>query len=776
MEEARADKPEERGQPGELPEEEVEKTDDEANSPSLPSDLPRSLNDIRQPLEISTASTYMDPWTGEEVTTTSPQPMATTGGASVGIAFGDDDEVDSILRDPVASDVTRKERLQTLFSRAASSGDVTMVDHILNGPARGYIDLNMPDDTGTTPLIYATCFGNQQIVRLLLDAGADVDAQDRRNKWTALIWATNSNSAELVKDLIKYGASRNLQSSTGRTAADFIAPDAHDDIVESLRGRTDSSIGHAGVGDREWDHVTPSTLYDERNFELQMAEEDMRRRMMEESNYNLEVDLGALGLDQPQDDNDDDGLGDASNAKLEQEWQFFVFSERDIPRMMQVLVREMQPLRSNSQRPVPANVLFLSMRYAALYGGGDLLRLLVEQFFTTLEEVITEKAQDMTILAFWMSNCTILLFYLQRDEAIVKEEASLRDRMEQAIRMCIAAFVSDSERRIGRQLESCVLEYEQIEGLSDVRYESDWSLFRRSRRRNGPNTSSRPPSPRARADPSPRNITSLLSSTLFVMDAYDIHPTIVIQVLSQIYYRIGAELFNSILRNRQYHARSKAMEIRFNLSSIEDWAIYNNRKISSEAYQVSNSLRIPSVSEYARTHLATLVQLLQWLQCLSCLSDDIETIKATVTALHHLSAAQLLKVAREYRQEVGEPRPSKDLLNYLRALNKEQALALGHGEKFADRELELDPDVMLQIDLPKPVDLIITYGSGIGGMNKERERQYQPYVPADIIDSLDIAHPGPTVDRRTLPSELFSDEANDDAQDPDESYLVSQWS
>jgi hypothetical protein len=59
----------------------------------------------------------------------------------------------------------KKEQLQSLFSRAASNGDIRCVRSMLNGPARDYIDIDAEDEDGSTPLIHASCFGHADVVR-----------------------------------------------------------------------------------------------------------------------------------------------------------------------------------------------------------------------------------------------------------------------------------------------------------------------------------------------------------------------------------------------------------------------------------------------------------------------------------------------------------------------------------------------------------------------------------------------------------------------------------
>ena len=63
-----------------------------------------------------------------------------------------------------------------------------------------------------------------------------------------------------------------------------------------------------------------------------------------------------------------------------------------------------------------------------------------------------------------------------------------------------------------------------------------------------------------------------------MLDLYDIHSVITAQITSQLLYWLGAELFNRVLSNRKYLARTKAMQIRMNISILEDWARTNNRQ------------------------------------------------------------------------------------------------------------------------------------------------------------------------------------------------------
>lgn len=68
----------------------------------------------------------------------------------------DDDE--AIATNEKLSDEEKKEMLQKVLNIAASNGNVDQVNKILSGKAKQYVDVNAPDEDGTPPLIYASCF------------------------------------------------------------------------------------------------------------------------------------------------------------------------------------------------------------------------------------------------------------------------------------------------------------------------------------------------------------------------------------------------------------------------------------------------------------------------------------------------------------------------------------------------------------------------------------------------------------------------------------------
>lgn len=72
-----------------------------------------------------------------------------------GSGLEDEDEVAGNAK---LSDRAKTEHLQRALNMAASNGDEAKVKRILEGKGKRYVDVNAPDEEGTSPLIYASCF------------------------------------------------------------------------------------------------------------------------------------------------------------------------------------------------------------------------------------------------------------------------------------------------------------------------------------------------------------------------------------------------------------------------------------------------------------------------------------------------------------------------------------------------------------------------------------------------------------------------------------------
>lgn len=103
-------------------------------------------------------------------------------------SLGADEE--SIAADEKLADTEKRDILQKSLNMAASNGDVERVRKLFQGAAKNYVDVNMPDEEGTVPLIYASCFVSTHVTITIawhgwrhlpgsLKFGATADRQNR---------------------------------------------------------------------------------------------------------------------------------------------------------------------------------------------------------------------------------------------------------------------------------------------------------------------------------------------------------------------------------------------------------------------------------------------------------------------------------------------------------------------------------------------------------------------------------------------------------------------
>lgn len=94
-------------------------------------------------------------------------------------------------------------------------------------------EVNRP---GWAPLHYAAAIGNNEIVRMLLEKSAYIDAESP-NKTTPLMMAARGGHILTVKLLLDEGADATLKNDLGMNAIDFAAKYEFRDIADGLTSR-----------------------------------------------------------------------------------------------------------------------------------------------------------------------------------------------------------------------------------------------------------------------------------------------------------------------------------------------------------------------------------------------------------------------------------------------------------------------------------------------------------------------------------------------------------
>lgn len=193
-------------------------------------------------------------------------------------------------------DANDADQKKSLFD-AIKSGDKRKVKDILN---KG-ISPNIKDDLGNTPIIYASSsvsllFDNVDIVNDLLKAGADMNVGDS-NGWTALHFACKYGDFELVKILVDSGADVIKHTNSDETPLTIAAANHNDDIVALMQQLEGQQHMHRHK-EVEPDSFVPQSLIEKLFHYTQTEDPDLIKSMIKSSGVdpNMEDSQGWTAL------------------------------------------------------------------------------------------------------------------------------------------------------------------------------------------------------------------------------------------------------------------------------------------------------------------------------------------------------------------------------------------------------------------------------------------------------------------------------------------------
>ena len=127
----------------------------------------------------------------------------------------------------------RDQKKRTPLILAAYNGHTPVVDFLVGKGA----DVNARDGDGQTALMYASKRSFNETAALLLDKGAEVNTQSKKRGINALMLAAVAGNEELVRMLLDHGADADLKDIFGRTAKILAEKKGNSAVVDLLTDR-----------------------------------------------------------------------------------------------------------------------------------------------------------------------------------------------------------------------------------------------------------------------------------------------------------------------------------------------------------------------------------------------------------------------------------------------------------------------------------------------------------------------------------------------------------
>ncbi|MCF7853260.1 MAG: ankyrin repeat domain-containing protein [Candidatus Pacebacteria bacterium] len=122
-------------------------------------------------------------------------------------------------------------QMHTPLMLAAYNGHADIVKALLAAGA----DVDRTDPVGRTALMFASSGPFPDAVRALLAHGANVNLSDRGEGWTPLMWAAAEGNLEVVKILLESGADKERKDADKDTAYSFAVRKGHSEVVRLLK-------------------------------------------------------------------------------------------------------------------------------------------------------------------------------------------------------------------------------------------------------------------------------------------------------------------------------------------------------------------------------------------------------------------------------------------------------------------------------------------------------------------------------------------------------------
>ncbi|XP_072258473.1 unconventional myosin-Va isoform X7 [Pyxicephalus adspersus] len=308
------------------------------------------------------------------------------------------------------------------------------------------------------------------------------------------------------------------------------------------------------------------------------------------------------------------------------------YKKEDEPKLIKNLILDLKPrgVAVNLIPGLPAYILFMCVRHADYLNDDQKVRSLLTSTINGIKKILKKRGDDFETVSFWLSNTCRFLHCLKQYSG---EEAFMKHNTTRQNEHCLTNFdlaeyrqvLSDLAIQIYQQLVrvlenilqpmivSGMLEHETIQGVSGVK---PTGLRKR--------TSSIADEGTYTLDSIVRQLNTFHS----IMCQHGTDPELIKQVVKQMFYIIGAVTLNNLLLRKDMCSWSKGMQIRYNVSQLEEWLRDKNLMNSG-----------------AKETLEPLIQAAQLLQVKKKTDEDAEAICSMCNAL---TTAQIVKVLNLY--------------------------------------------------------------------------------------------------------------------------------
>lgn len=210
------------------------------------------------------------------------------------------------------------------------------------------------------------------------------------------MWATNNNHEKLVQLLLDHGASSTTKSTKGRTVFDFVGvqSEKNQKLIDILTTNPRDSC--SSTTSSLFFKTTCSSSTSSSNSEYYYQQSNEEQKKLFESTMQLVSDLTTSDDEedlQEEEEQDEDDYSSLTTA-MEFYWdkcvpdQMFVFNSNDLDYILDTMITNIQLPLQPQNICVPANIIFLSARFAHYFSSHELLFQVLEGALSRISKLI----------------------------------------------------------------------------------------------------------------------------------------------------------------------------------------------------------------------------------------------------------------------------------------------------------------------------------------------------------------------------------------------------
>ncbi|XP_060043569.1 unconventional myosin-Vc isoform X2 [Erinaceus europaeus] len=308
------------------------------------------------------------------------------------------------------------------------------------------------------------------------------------------------------------------------------------------------------------------------------------------------------------------------------------YKREDEANLIQNLILDLKPrgVVVNMIPGLPAHILFMCVRYADYQNEASMLKSLMNSIINGIKQVVKDHLEDFEMVSFWLSNTCHFLNCLKQysgEEEFMKHNSAHQNKncltnfdlseyrqilSDVAIRI-YHQFIMVMENNIQPMIVPGLLEYESLQGISGLK---PTGFRKRSSSIDDTDAYTM------------ASILQQLSYFYSTMCQNGLDPELVRQAVKQLFFLIGAVTLNSLFLRKDMCSCRKGMQIRCNISYLEEWLKDKNLQ-----------------SSLATETLEPLSQAAWLLQVKKITDSDAQAIYERCTSL---SAVQIIKILNSY--------------------------------------------------------------------------------------------------------------------------------